>query len=207
MAAVTSPTRHAASLATSASNRERHQSKVHRAMEWPKPSSVRSNVTMFASVRARMHRPSCISSQLGLITTTRFTRTRHSDIVHPVSLSQLAEARDRVRSFGGYNNVCFVPLTRRRFIAFLKGLENEGPYTELLIVGDTFGLWELTLVEGIEKLDHIITAHQAIFDQLRATGARIKVTMMVGNHDYDLARNPDFAVQLKVYNTRLDKSL
>src|SRR5262249_437554 len=103
MAAVTSPTRHAGSLATSASNRERHQSKVHRAMEWPKPSSVRSNVTMFASVRARMHRPSCTSSQLGLITTTRFTRTRHSDIVHPVSLSQLAEARDRVRSFGGYN--------------------------------------------------------------------------------------------------------
>jgi len=100
-----------------------------------------------------------------------------------------------------------VPLTRRRFIAFLKGLENEGPYTELLIVGDTFGLWELTLVEGIEKLDHIITAHQAIFDQLRATGARIKVTMMVGNHDYDLACNPDFAAQLKVYNIRLDKSL
>jgi UDP-2,3-diacylglucosamine pyrophosphatase LpxH len=104
-------------------------------------------------------------------------------------------------------HVCFVPLTRRRFIAFLKGLENEGPHTELLIVGDTFGLWELTLVEGIEKLDHIITAHQAIFDQLRATGARIKVTMMVGNHDYDLACNPDFAAQLKLYNIRLDKSL
>jgi hypothetical protein len=50
-----------------------------------------------------MHRPSCTSSQLGLITTTRFTPTRLSDIVHPVSLSQLTEARDRVRSFGGYN--------------------------------------------------------------------------------------------------------
>ncbi len=103
MAAVTSPARHAASLATSASNRERRQSKVHRAMEWPKPSSVRSSVTTSGSVRARMHRPSCTSYQLGLITTTRFTRTRHSDIVHPVSSSQLTEARDRVRSFGGYN--------------------------------------------------------------------------------------------------------
>ena len=51
----------------------------------------------------RMHRPSCTSYQLGLITTTRFTPTRHSDIVHPVSSSQLTEARDRVRSFGGYN--------------------------------------------------------------------------------------------------------
>ena len=56
MAAVTSPARHAASLATSASNRERHQSKVHRAMEWPKPSSVGSSVTTSTSVRARMHR-------------------------------------------------------------------------------------------------------------------------------------------------------
>src|SRR5262249_59598987 len=50
-----------------------------------------------------MHRPSCTSYQLGLITTTRFTPTRHSDIVHPVSSSQLTEVRDRVRSFGGYN--------------------------------------------------------------------------------------------------------
>src|SRR6266536_1747722 len=103
MAAVTSPARHAALLATSASNREQRQSKAHRAMEWPKPSSARSSVTMSASVRVRMQRPSCTSYQLGSITTTRFTRTRHSDIVHPVSSSQLTEARDRVRSFGGYN--------------------------------------------------------------------------------------------------------
>ena len=59
------------------------------------------------------------------------------------------------------------------FVAFLKQLEKEGPDTELLIVGDTFGFWELTLVRGADKLDHIIRAHQAIFDQLRATGARI----------------------------------
>src|SRR5215467_3476806 len=103
MAAVTSPARHAALLATSASNREQRQSKGHRAMEWPKPSSARSSVTMSASVRVRMQRPSCTSYQLGSLTTTRFTRTRHSDIVHPVSSSQLTEARDRVRSFGGYN--------------------------------------------------------------------------------------------------------
>src|SRR5262245_42466720 len=104
MAAVTSPARHAASLATSASNREPRRSKVHRAMEWPKPSSAPSSVITSASVRARMQTPSCTSYQLGSITTTRFTRTRHSDIVHPVSSSQLTEARDRVRSFGGYNS-------------------------------------------------------------------------------------------------------
>ena len=93
------------------------------------------------------------------------------------------------------------------FIAFLKQLEKEGPDTELLIVGDTFGFWELTLVQGIEKLDHIIAAHQAIFDQLRATGARIKVTMMVGNHDYDLACNSEFAAKLRRYNIHLDTNL
>src|SRR5262249_17168026 len=70
MAAVTSPARHAALLATSASNREPRQSKAHRAMEWPKPSSARSSVTMSASVRVRMQRPSCTSYQLGSLTTT-----------------------------------------------------------------------------------------------------------------------------------------
>src|SRR5215510_6338573 len=107
MAAVTSPARHAALLATSASNREQRQSKAHRAMEWPKPSSARSSVTMSASVRVRMQRPSCTSYQLGSITTTRFTRTRHSDIVHPVSSSQLTEARAGARSFGGYNTTLY----------------------------------------------------------------------------------------------------
>jgi UDP-2,3-diacylglucosamine pyrophosphatase LpxH len=93
------------------------------------------------------------------------------------------------------------------FVAFLKRLEKEGPDTELLIVGDTFGFWELTLVRGIEKLDHIIAAHQAIFHQLRATGAKIKITMMVGNHDYDLACNAEFSVKLQQYNIHLDTSL
>ena len=39
----------------------------------------------------------------GSPTTTRFTRTGLSDIVHPVSSSQLTQDPDRVPSFGGYN--------------------------------------------------------------------------------------------------------
>ena len=93
------------------------------------------------------------------------------------------------------------------FIAFLKGLQKESLDTELIIIGDTFGFWELTLVQGSEKLEHIIKAHQAIFDQLKATGARLKVTMMVGNHDYDLACNPVFAEKLQRYNIHLDTNL
>ena len=49
------------------------------------------------------------------------------------------------------------------FVGFLKELVQEGPDTELLIVGDTFGFWELTLVHGLNKLDHIIRAPQTHF--------------------------------------------
>jgi len=93
------------------------------------------------------------------------------------------------------------------FIDFLKKLEREGPDTELLIVGDTFGFWELTVVRGLDKFEHVVSAHQGVFDQLKATGARIKVTMMVGNHDYDLACDPGFADKLRAYNIHLDTSL
>src|SRR5262249_12275163 len=44
-----------------------------------------------------------------IATTTRFTRTRLSDIVHPVSSSQLTQDPDRVRSFGGYNRTPLLP--------------------------------------------------------------------------------------------------
>jgi UDP-2,3-diacylglucosamine pyrophosphatase LpxH len=93
------------------------------------------------------------------------------------------------------------------FIVFLKSLEKEDCDTELLIIGDTFGFWETTLVQGVEKLDSIIKAHQPIFDQLKVTGAFISVTMMVGNHDYDLACNPVFVERLRAYNIHLDTSL
>ncbi|MEI7687933.1 MAG: metallophosphoesterase, partial [Planctomycetota bacterium] len=93
------------------------------------------------------------------------------------------------------------------FVAFLKELANESPDTELLIAGDTFGFWELTLVQGVAKITHIIEAHQGIFDQLKATGARIKITMLVGNHDYDLACDPGFAVELRKYNIHLDTNI
>src|SRR5262249_5691340 len=110
MAAATSPATPGASPATSGSNRGRRLSKVHRATEWLKPSFARSSATMSASVRDQMPKPSCVSCQLGSPTTTRFTRTRLSDIVHPVSSSQLTQDPDRVRSFGGYNSSPRIPL-------------------------------------------------------------------------------------------------
>src|SRR5262249_40346164 len=87
-------------------------------------------------------------------------------------------------------------------IDFLKKLEREGPDTELLIVGDTFEFWEPTVVRGLDKFEHIVSAHQGVFDQLKATGARVKVTMMVGNHDYDLACDSGFADKIVVVAQR-----
>src|ERR1700739_4735230 len=73
-------------------------------MEWLRPSSARSNVSTSASARDRMPRPCCVSCRRGSHTTTRFTRTRLSVIVRPVSSSQLTKNPDRVRPFGGYNS-------------------------------------------------------------------------------------------------------
>ena len=74
----------------------------------------------------------------------------------------------------GGDGRCSIATTPPSSLRFLKELEEEDAETELLIVGDTFGFWELTLVQGTEKLDHIIKAHQAIFDQLKLTGAASK---------------------------------
>lgn len=93
------------------------------------------------------------------------------------------------------------------FIAFLKDLAARDEDAELIIAGDTFGFWEFTTVHGPAKLDKIIADHQAIFDQLRQTGEKVAITLMVGNHDYDLACEPEFAPRLAAWNIRLDTAV
>jgi UDP-2,3-diacylglucosamine pyrophosphatase LpxH len=93
------------------------------------------------------------------------------------------------------------------FVAFLKELEQKDEEVELIIAGDTFGFWELTEIQGAAKLDEIIRQHSAIYQQMKRTGQKIKITLMVGNHDYDLACNPEFVAKLKAYNINLDTSI
>lgn len=93
------------------------------------------------------------------------------------------------------------------FVAFLKKLSSKGGDIELIVGGDTFGFWELTTVEGQAKFDEIVAHHQAIFDQFKETGARITITLMVGNHDYDLACDPGFRDRLAAYNLNLDTDI
>ena len=88
-------------------------------------------------------------------------------------------------------------------IAFLKTLAIGRPEVELILGGDTFGFWELTTVEGVGKFDEIVKHHQAIFDQFRETGSRITITVMAGNHDYDLACVDGFRERLAAYNMQL----
>lgn len=93
------------------------------------------------------------------------------------------------------------------FIDFLQRLAQKDKETELIIAGDTFGFWELTTVRGTAQLDEIIKFHADIFEQLKSTGERIQITIMVGNHDYDLACDSEYAEKLAKYNITLDTSL
>jgi UDP-2,3-diacylglucosamine pyrophosphatase LpxH len=90
------------------------------------------------------------------------------------------------------------------FIAFLKMLEQKETDTELIIIGDAFGLWELTTTEGTEKFDLLVKDHSELFNQFRATGEHIIITLIPGNHDYELACYPQFVDRLQGYNIVLE---
>ena len=90
------------------------------------------------------------------------------------------------------------------FIAFLKMLEQKETGTELIIIGDAFGLWELTTTEGTDKFDLLVKDHSELFNQFRATGEHIIITLIPGNHDYELACYPQFVDRLQGYNVVLE---
>jgi UDP-2,3-diacylglucosamine pyrophosphatase LpxH len=108
--------------------------------------------------------------------------------------------------FGGDGSLQICDYTKE-FVRFLRKLAEKDDQTELIVAGDTFGFWELTSVQGVEQFDEIVKHHLEIFEQFKLTGERIKITMMVGNHDYDLACYPEFVERLAAYNIRLDTSL
>ena len=91
-------------------------------------------------------------------------------------------------------------------IEFLKQLEQQRD-AELIINGDAFGLWEFTTVEGMEKLEALIKQQPRLFEQFKATGTRIPITIMPGNHDYELACYPRYVERLKDYNLNLVPSV
>jgi UDP-2,3-diacylglucosamine pyrophosphatase LpxH len=92
-------------------------------------------------------------------------------------------------------------------VSFLEQLAaRTDEAAELIIVGDAFGLWELTEVDGEHKLDVLIGQFPRIFETFRRTGETIRITLLAGNHDYELACYPEFVHRLKAYNVHLEQT-
>jgi hypothetical protein len=88
-------------------------------------------------------------------------------------------------------------------IAFLRRLA-DGPHpAELIIIGDAFGLWELTEVTDDTKIERIARTHRELFEEFREAGRRIRITLVPGNHDYELACVPAYKEELAQYNTHI----
>ena len=92
-------------------------------------------------------------------------------------------------------------------LAFLRDLEEGHEDAELVVNGDLFGLWEFTEIDGMEKFDALLDRYPAIFEQLRATGERIPITVIPGNHDYELACYPEYVERLAEYNVDLKQEV
>ena len=92
-------------------------------------------------------------------------------------------------------------------IGFLEKLATQQEEeAELLIIGDIFGLWEFTDIEGPGKLKAVIDQFPDIFKALKNTGKTVKITMLPGNHDYEIACYPEFVDRLKFYNIHLERT-
>ncbi len=91
-------------------------------------------------------------------------------------------------------------------IGFLDDLAARGEEAELLIIGDVFGLWEFTEVEGPAKLSKVIEQFPEIFQALRRAGEKVKITLLPGNHDYEIACYPEFVEMLQAWNLHLERT-
>jgi UDP-2,3-diacylglucosamine pyrophosphatase LpxH len=88
-------------------------------------------------------------------------------------------------------------------LGFLERLETTDEDAELLINGDAFGLWEFTTVEGTRKFDVLVETYPRLFEQLRATGENVRITLLPGNHDYELAVYDEYVDRFAEYNVDL----
>ena len=88
-------------------------------------------------------------------------------------------------------------------LGFLERLEETEENAELIINGDAFGLWEFTTIEGIEKFDVLEDTYTELFEQLRATGENISITLLPGNHDHELAAYDEYVDRFAEYNVTL----
>ncbi|WP_227375281.1 metallophosphoesterase [Haladaptatus halobius] len=93
------------------------------------------------------------------------------------------------------------------FVEFLRKLDGADEDAELIILGDAFGLWEFTETDGMAKFKELVEHHPKLFDQLRATGENVTITLIPGNHDAELAGYSAYVERLREYNVELDPTL
>ena len=86
---------------------------------------------------------------------------------------------------------------------FLERLETTDENAELIINGDAFGLWEFTTIDGPAKFDVLIERYPELFEQLRATGESVPITLLPGNHDHELAAYDVYVERFAEYNVDL----
>jgi hypothetical protein len=88
-------------------------------------------------------------------------------------------------------------------LGFLERLETTDEDAELHINGDLFGLWEFTEVDGSAKFDVLTESYPELFEQLRATGESVPITLLPGNHDNELAAYDEYVERLAAYDVDL----
>ena len=74
---------------------------------------------------------------------------------------------------------------QEELISFMDEITKRDEDAELIIIGDAFGLWEFTGVEGTEKIEKLISQFPEIFEAFRRAGETFKITVLPGNHDYE----------------------
>ena len=91
-------------------------------------------------------------------------------------------------------------------IQFLKEIQTQSKNAELIIIGDAFGLWEFTQVVGKEKVETLFAQFPKIFNAFRVAGENIKITILPGNHDYEIACYTEFVDLFKDYNICVEQT-
>ena len=88
-------------------------------------------------------------------------------------------------------------------LGFLDRLATTDENAELVINGDAFGLWEFTRAEGIEKFELLEETYPELFAALRETGENVRITLLPGNHDHELAAYDEYIERFAAYNVDL----
>ena len=91
-------------------------------------------------------------------------------------------------------------------IQFLRDIQAQSKNAELIIIGDAFGLWEFTQVVGKEKVETLFAQFPKIFNAFRSAGEQIKITILPGNHDYEIACYTEFVDLFNEYNICVEQT-